>query len=207
MSGLPPPDAPAARIGPGRLILVVGPSGAGKDTLIAGARAFYASDESVVFPRRIITRASTDFEAHDTISSDDFRNAADAGRFALWWEAHGHGYAIPLTINADLRARRTVVCNVSRAIIAEARERYADVRVVLVTAPPDVLAARLAARARGSDGDLARRLARSDGFAALAAECVITNVGAPDAGAAALIAAIAAARPPAEVRHSSASAS
>jgi len=194
------------RIGPGRLVLVVGPSGAGKDTLIDLARAALRDDASIVFPRRVITRAAAD-EPHDTMDPDAFDKAARAGAFALTWEAHDLRYGIPAGIDADIRAGRKVVCNVSRAIIAEARERYADVRVVLVTAPPDVLAARLAARARGSDGDLARRLARSDGFAALAAECVITNVGAPDAGAAALIAAIAAARPPAEVRHSSASAS
>ena len=193
-------------IGPGRLVLVVGPSGAGKDTLIDLTRAALRDDPSVVFPRRVVTRAAAD-EPHDTLDPDAFDKAARAGAFALAWEAHGLRYGIPAGIDDHIRAGRTVVCNVSRAIVAAARERYADVRVVLVTAPPDVLAARLAARARGSDGDLARRLARADGFAALAADCVIANVGAPEAAAAALTAAIAADRLPAEAAPSSASAS
>ena len=83
-----------------------------------------------------------------------------------------------------LRAGRTVVCNVSRAIIDAARRRYADVVVALVTAPPELLAARL--RARGRDGDIAQRLARGDAFGDLRADCVIANTGAPEAGAAAL---------------------
>jgi ribose 1,5-bisphosphokinase len=196
-------------IGPGRLVLVVGPSGAGKDTLIDLARTALRDDASVVFPRRVITRPAAD-EPHDSMDADAFDKAARAGAFALTWDAHDLRYGIPAGIDAVIRAGRSVVCNVSRAIIAEARERYADVRVVLVTAPPDVLAARLAARARGSDGDLARRLARSENFAALAADCVIANVEAPDVGAAALTAAIArtaASRPTTAAEHSSASAS
>jgi ribose 1,5-bisphosphokinase len=197
------------RIGPGRLVLVVGPSGAGKDTLIDLARAGLRDNPSVVFPRRVITRASSD-EPHDTMDTDAFERAARAGAFALTWDAHGLRYGIPASIDDEIRARRTVVCNVSRAIIGEARERYADVQVVLVTAPPEVLAARLATRARGSDGDLARRLARSENFAALAADCVIENVGEPRVAAAVLIemiAGTAASRPTAAAERSSASAS
>jgi ribose 1,5-bisphosphokinase len=197
------------RIGPGRLVLVVGPSGAGKDTLIDLARAALRDDASVVFPRRVITRAAAD-EPHDTLDENAFDKAARAGAFALAWDAHDLRYGIPASIDDDIRAGRTVVCNVSRTIIAAARERYAEVLVVLVTAPPEVLAARLAARARGSDGDFKLRLARSEGFGSLTTDCVVANIGAPEAAAAALIAAIAgtaAARLTTAATRSSASAS
>jgi ribose 1,5-bisphosphokinase len=197
------------RIGPGRLVLVVGPSGAGKDTLIDLARTSLGDDSSVVFPRRVVTRTAAG-EPHDTMDPEAFENAARAGAFALAWEAHDLRYGIPASIDTHIREGRTVVCNVSRTIIAEARARYAEIQVVLVTAPPEVLAARLAARARASDGDIAKRLARSQDFAMLAADCVIANVDAPETGAAALTAAIAgaaAARPAATTGRSSASAS
>ncbi|MGA7013248.1 MAG: phosphonate metabolism protein/1,5-bisphosphokinase (PRPP-forming) PhnN, partial [Pseudolabrys sp.] len=53
-------------IGPGRLVLVVGPSGAGKDTVITGAKAACAADSTFVFPRRVVTRPASDAEDHDT---------------------------------------------------------------------------------------------------------------------------------------------
>jgi ribose 1,5-bisphosphokinase len=171
------PDA----IGPGRLILVVGPSGAGKDTLIRGAREACAGDRSVVFPRRTVTRASTAWEEHDTASNEKFRDAVAAGGFALWWEAHGHSYGIPSAIDDDIRAVRTVVCNVSRTIVGFARNRYASVVVVQVTAPPPVLAARLASRKRRDDGDLDARMARAPAQE-VEADVVIHNVGRPEVG-------------------------
>jgi ribose 1,5-bisphosphokinase len=192
-------------IGPGRLVLVVGPSGAGKDTLIGLAREALRHDAAIVFARRVVTRAASAAEAHDTMAEDAFDRAARAGAFALTWDAHALRYGIPVAIDADIRAGRTVVCNVSRTIVTAARGRYADVLVALVTAPPEVLAARLAARARGSDSDIARRLARADAVADFAADCVIANAGPPEAGAAALTAAIA--RTAAAARRSSASAS
>jgi len=196
-------------IGPGRLVLVVGPSGAGKDTLIELARAALRHDRSVAFARRVVTRAASAAEAHDTLDAGAFDRAVGAGAFALTWDAHDLRYGIPIAVDADIRAGRTVVCNVSRTIIAAARARYADVLVVLVTAPPEILAARLAARSRGSDGDIAQRLARADAFTDVSPDCVIANVGAPEAGAAALMEAIgaAAARPATAATQSSASAS
>jgi ribose 1,5-bisphosphokinase len=149
------------QIGPGRLVLVVGPSGAGKDTVIAGARAACADDPTVMFPRRVITRQSTASEDHDTVSEEAFAEVVAAGEFALWWAAHGHRYGIPSSIDEDIRLGRTIVCNVSRTILGLARQRYAFVTVVLVTAPQDVLQARLSGRARASDGSLTDRIARS----------------------------------------------
>ena len=176
-------QAGPALIGPGRLVLVVGPSGAGKDTLIGGARAACRDDPSVVFPRRLVTRPASGFEDHDTMSEASFDQAVAEGKFAFWWSAHGLRYGIPAGIDDDIRAGRTVVCNVSRTIIDVVRERCAQVAVVMVTAPAEILAARLGARNRSSDGDVADRLARSTALSQnIHADFVIKNVGRPEIG-------------------------
>ena len=178
-------------LGPGRLVLVVGPSGAGKDTLLKGARAACAYDPAVVFPRRVVTRPKSDAEDHDTIDAVAFERAADDGAFALWWHAHGNGYGIPSSIDRDIRAGRTVVCNVSRTVVDTARERYGFVTVVEITAPEQVLQSRLASRQRVSDGNIAERIERSAEVERLyAADIVIRNIGRPDGGVRRLIRAI-----------------
>jgi ribose 1,5-bisphosphokinase len=140
-----------AGIGPGALVVVVGPSGAGKDTLIVMACALCADDPRIVFPRRIVTRPRSVAEDHDSVSPPEFDVAIGQGAYAFWWEAHGLKYALSAAIDTELRAGKTVVCNVSRAVVSALRERYANVTAVLVTAPKDVLLARLAARGRESD--------------------------------------------------------
>jgi ribose 1,5-bisphosphokinase len=147
-------------IGPGKLVLVVGPSGAGKDTLLSLARAACADDSTIVFVRRVVTRESSSAEDNEQISVDAFGEACARGAFAIHWEAHGHSYGLPRSIEDDIRAGRTVVANVSRTVIPALRQAYANVVVVSITAPADVLAARLAMRKRGSDGNIAQRLAR-----------------------------------------------
>ena len=170
----------AGAIGPGRLVLVVGPSGAGKDTLLRLAQAACADDHDVVFPRRVVTRESSADEDNVALGPDEFRRALEHGDFAVHWEAHGHSYALPLNINDDIRAGRAVVVNVSRTVIAALRLAYANVVVVAITAPPDVLAQRLAARARHSDGNITDRLARSVDDSAAQADVTILNAGSAD---------------------------
>jgi ribose 1,5-bisphosphokinase len=175
-------------IGPGRLVLVVGPSGAGKDTLIAHARAACRGDARVVFPARVVTRPPSAFEDNEFMPSSAFEQAAANGAFAVWWSAHGHMYGIPLAVDFDIETGRTVVCNVSRAVVGVARARYANVVTVLVTAPQDVLRSRLAARERASDGRVSDRMRRaelSDGN--LRPDVIINNVGDPESGARKLV--------------------
>ena len=164
-----------AGLGPGRLILVVGPSGAGKDTLLGRARTAFADDSRIVFLRRVVTREASSSEDNDEMSPEAFRHARMRGDFAVYWEAHGHCYGLPRAIDDDIGAGRTVVANVSRAVVDGMRRAYADVTVVAVTAPPEVLAERLAARARGSDGRLADRLSRAAEDAA--PDVTIANIG------------------------------
>ncbi len=175
----------------GRLVLVVGPSGAGKDTLLNGARAACAYDPALVFPRRVVTRPKSDAEDHDSIDAATFARAAGDGAYALWWQAHGNSYGIPASIDRDIAAGRTVVCNVSRTVIDAACRRYGFVTVVEITAPEQVLQSRLASRQRSSDGDIAQRRERSAEVERLySADIVIRNVGRPDGGIRRLIRAI-----------------
>jgi ribose 1,5-bisphosphokinase len=168
-------DQPAA-IGPGRLILVIGPSGAGKDTLLGLAKAACADDDNIVFPRRVVTREASAFEDNEQVSSDGFRQALARNEYAMHWEAHGHCYALPRAIDDDIRAGRTVIANVSRTVIGAMRRAYADVAVVSITAPPHVLAERLAMRARGSDGKIEHRLGRTVDDASAAPDVTIVNI-------------------------------
>ncbi|MES2193437.1 MAG: phosphonate metabolism protein/1,5-bisphosphokinase (PRPP-forming) PhnN [Pseudomonadota bacterium] len=164
-------------IGPGRLVLVVGPSGAGKDTLIGLVRVACAEDGKIVFPRRVVTREPSSFEDNEQVSLEAFAQGRAQGEFAIHWEAHGHCYALRRAMDDQLRAGRAVVANVSRTVVESMRRTYADVVVVMITAPPEILSQRLSSRARGSDGRVADRLGRAVDAAAAAPDVTIVNVG------------------------------
>jgi len=166
-----------ASIGPGRLVLVVGPSGAGKDTLLGLAKAASAEDRTVVFPRRVITREASASEENEQVSAGTFQEALTRGEYAMHWEAHGHRYALSRAIDDEIRAGRTIVANVSRTVVGAMRDVYADVVVVSITAPPNVLAERIAMRARSSDGKLEARLGRTVEDAAATPDVTIVNTG------------------------------
>ena len=156
----------------GTLFLIVGPSGAGKDTLIAAARERLPA--TYVFPPRTITRPpQPGAEHHIATDASAFDRQERAGAFALTWRAHGLAYGIPATIETELANGKHVVVNVSRAIVDEAKARFVPARSVLVTASPAVLSARLTARGREADV-IEERLDRTH---SIAADKVIVNDG------------------------------
>jgi ribose 1,5-bisphosphokinase len=177
-------------VGSGRLVLVVGPSGAGKDTLIGLARAALTDDAGVVFPRRLVTRQASLSEDNEYAAPEAFQQALSRGELAVHWQAHGHCYGLPRSIIDDLSAGRTVVVNVSRTVVEAMRRAYSDVVVVAVTAPPEVLAKRLVARTRGSDGRIAERLGRVVEGITATPDLTIVNVGRAEDGARELVRAI-----------------
>ena len=168
------------------LILVVGPSGAGKDTVLRMARQALAGDDRFRFVRRVITRpAGAGGEDHEAISDADFLRR----RFTLQWQAHGLRYGLPLDHGDDLARGLAVVANVSRGVIAEAAKRF-PTRVIEVTAPPDILAARLAERGREQAGDIAQRLTRDVAIPHDVAIETIMNDTSPQAAADRFVAAV-----------------
>ena len=143
----------------GRLFAVVGPSGAGKDTLIDAARVAHPD---LVIVRRAITRPqSAGGEDFEGISDTTFDARLRAGEFGLWWKANGLRYGIPAA-SLDLRdIGRDVLFNGSRAALDQAALRFPDLVVIRVTAPPQVLMERLLARGRETREEITARIARS----------------------------------------------
>jgi ribose 1,5-bisphosphokinase len=170
-------EADSAALGPGQIVLIVGPSGAGKDAILHEVRRGLADPSQFLFARRVITRAPSPAEDHDGISADQFAARLQRGRFALSWQAHGLCYGIPIEIEAAIGAGKCVLCNASRTIVARARQRYRSAAVVLIDAPAELRASRLANRCREQDDDVAARLARATDFKAAEADLIIENTG------------------------------
>lgn len=148
-------------ISPGHLVLVVGPSGAGKDAVMTGTKAALHPADNVVFPRRFVTRPSqTDAEDHVSVTEMEFAMAVADGAFALWWRAHGNSYGIGRFIESHLDSGVTVVINCSRASVADACKRFPNVTVVEITAPEDVLVRRIAVRGRETEEQARARVSR-----------------------------------------------
>ena len=170
----------------GTLFLIVGPSGAGKDTLIAAARNRLTG--GYAFPRRTITRPATPGdEDHIVQDAATFEANERAGALALSWRAHGVAYGIPASIEDDLARGRHVVVNVSRTIVDEARLRFRPARTILVTASPKTLHTRLIARGREDESAVAGRLDRAP---LVEPDAIIVNDGPLQAAVDALVEAL-----------------
>ncbi len=172
------------------LILVVGPSGAGKDTLLNRVRESLGEHSNIRFVRRVITRpGDMGEEDHESVTEQEFLLREAAGDFALSWRAHGLHYGIPADISFDLAQGKVVVANVSRAVVAEAAEQF-PVRVIEVTAPPEVLRARLNQRGREDAEEVARRLSREIELPLPVQRETVMNDGTLEQGADRLLAAL-----------------
>lgn len=146
-----------------KLIYVMGPSGAGKDSLLGFARARLAT-QGVVFAHRYITRPDGGGENHIALTEPEFEARSRQGLFALQWRSHALRYGIGVEIDQWLGLGCTVVVNGSRAYVSEALARYPQMTLVHVDAAHAVLAARLASRGRETAAQIAERLARQAPF-------------------------------------------
>jgi len=151
-----------APLGHGAFVAVVGPSGAGKDTIIDYARVALAEESGFHFVRRVVTRPSAvDAEDHDSLSEEAFLAARRAGAFCHSWHAHGLHYGLPISTNNEIEQGAVAIANVSRGVLPSLRAAYTNFLVVQITASPEVLAHRLAARGRENAQEIERRLKRA----------------------------------------------
>ncbi|MDQ0318085.1 ribose 1,5-bisphosphokinase [Pararhizobium capsulatum DSM 1112] len=144
----------------GTLVVVVGPSGAGKDSVINFALD-RLSGLAVHRVRRVITRAGeAGGEDHEAISPGGFEARLAQGGFAVSWSAHGLSYGIPADTLVRLRQGQILIANGSRHALDHFRAKFARIRIVNIVASPEVLAKRLVTRGRESEQEILARLQR-----------------------------------------------
>jgi len=190
-------DPPEDLIGGGVVVAVVGPSGAGKDSVMNHARERLGDlAKDVSFVRRVITReANRNTEDHDSVDEEKFQRMVAEGAFAAHWFANGLSYGLPVSMDRFVEGGGIVVANVSRAAIVQLRQRYAYVLPVVITAPADVLAERLRKRGREGTEAIAERLKRAEASElAVEGEMTIVNDGTLDEASEKFIAALRKAR-------------
>jgi len=161
------------------LIYVVGPSGAGKDSLLAWLTAHWPGPGRLHTARRTITRpVQAGGEAHEPVTAAEFDGLLARGAFALHWAANSMTYGIRHEELAQ-PAGSCVCVNGSREHLASALVQWPGLKVLHVTAPLDVLAQRLQARGREAATQRASRLVRSPPLPAIdsANLCQVCNDG------------------------------
>ncbi|MFI4999086.1 MAG: phosphonate metabolism protein/1,5-bisphosphokinase (PRPP-forming) PhnN [Reyranellales bacterium] len=171
------------------LVYVMGPSGAGKDSVLGRARALLPVEAPVVFAHRYITRpADMGGENHVAVSRAEFALRRAHGLFAFHWQAHGNDYGIGREIYAWRKTGLTVVISGSREHFQKDGGDDPDTYPVVITASPERLAERLASRGREDPAEAARRLERSDVYDIVDPRLtMIVNDGALDAAAEAFV--------------------
>jgi phosphonate metabolism protein PhnN/1,5-bisphosphokinase (PRPP-forming) len=171
----------------GRLIYVVGPSGAGKDSLLDWMRQRLPADSSVRLARRTITRPATaGGEDHKAATNEQFHEALARGEFSMHWRANGHRYGVGREIEQWLAKGETVVVNGSREYLPVAQARFPQLEAVHVVASENALQSRLVRRGREAAQETTNRLARNATLAdaVRSASLVLANDGPiEDAGA------------------------
>lgn len=145
-----------------RLLVIVGASGAGKDSVLKSWLATLPRGRGPHRARRTITRDADDAsEDHEAIDEAGFHAARAAGAFAFAWQAHGLHYGVRWAELAALERGDWVVMNGSRSHLGELRAAAPQAHVVEVVAPDGLRRARLARRGREAELRLHERLARA----------------------------------------------
>jgi thymidine phosphorylase len=142
----------------GIFFFVVGPSGAGKDSLIDGAREVLGD---FVFARRVVTRPhGSPGEDHEALNETDFARLDGQGEFLITWSAHGLRYGLRRDLLNSISQGHHVIANGSRAMIDLLSSRVPRLVVVEVGAPTSVLAARILGRGRETPDEILKRVTR-----------------------------------------------
>jgi ribose 1,5-bisphosphokinase len=143
-----------------KVIYLIGASGSGKDSVLAGVRQWLNTEvlrpsPNLMIANRYICRDwQSGNENHIQLSEAEFQRRQQLGFFSLDWQANGLRYGIGKEIDLWLEKGQNVLVNGSREYLPAAMTIYGKVET-------DILRQRLINRGRESLPDIEARLTRT----------------------------------------------
>ncbi len=146
----------------GTLFLVTGNSSSGKDSIISGLLDKYPpKNKKLVSIKRYITRPPSGTEKNYYITTQGFEDREKKGLFSLSWRIYGLCYGVPIEIDKYLDNGDSVIVNVSRTIVNEAKNTYENIKVIFIKVPLEIIISRLKDRGRETDHLIQQRVERA----------------------------------------------
>jgi phosphonate metabolism protein PhnN/1,5-bisphosphokinase (PRPP-forming) len=136
-----------------KIILIVGASGVGKDTLLKSIK----DKTDINFVKRYITRVPDDNEHNYYIDDEAFEKLKQEDFFISTWEAHTNKYAIAKNQIVD----GLNLISISRGAIKDFENYFDNVITIEITLSKDMLYKRLKNRGRETEEQIQKRLERS----------------------------------------------
>jgi ribose 1,5-bisphosphokinase len=174
-----------------RLVYVIGPSGAGKDSVLDWLRGHLPADLPVHWARRTITKPkAAGGEVHEATDAAGFGRLQSQGAFALAWQANGLHYGVRHAELADLAQGHWVLVNGSRGHLPHALQSHPGLQVVHISADPTTLVQRLTQRQRETPEAIRQRVERASAFVVPQGAIEVLNNGTLDQAGQALLLAL-----------------
>ncbi len=147
--------------GTGLLIVVSGPSGVGKSTVIGRLAELHPVDFSVSVTTRAPRPGEVDGVHYHFVGESEFSRLAEQGELLEWARYGGNGYGTPAApVRTAVGEGRDVLLDIENDGAMQVKQRFPEaVTIFLLPPAEEVLRERLARRGDTSPEDMDKRLA------------------------------------------------
>ncbi len=144
----------------GRLFVVAGPSGTGKDTLIKEVMKNHDLQLSVSATTRKSRPGEVDGRDYTFVSDQDFENLVARGAFLEWKEVFGRRYGtLAGEVDKALASGKDVILEIDVKGALEVKSKVPDAKLIFIMPPSlEELEARLRGRGADGEGEIGRRI-------------------------------------------------
>lgn len=148
---------------PGKLVVVTGPSGVGKSTVVREVLRRTGAEFSVSVTTRKPRPGETDGRDYRFVGRTAFENMVKHGELLEWAEVFGELYGTPAgPVHEAIQAGKTIVLEIDVEGGIQVRDKMPDATYVLICPPGDqVLADRLTGRGSETPEKMRDRLAKA----------------------------------------------